>query len=320
MHRRYYAPQLGRFLTPDLMAIYQPERFLHTPQALHLYAFVANDPLNKTDPSGLSFWSFVGAVAGVALGIVVGAAIVAAVVATGGVAGVLIGIGLTALASLSIVGVSYLAASNTDPNGAFGQFMRGFMIGFNAGMNGVLAAAIFGPAIGGALGEIVFLAAFDGVARNSVYQGLLGWSSWLMPMSWGATGLGLGAFLINLVAAAINHGNPGAAKIDKLVIDWKTGSIVMEGGLIRNGTAFNLGNFVYIDTSYVVAGDPERSYEALVRHETGHTLNVGAFGSAFHLYDFLGENVFGRGKSDYGERLAESHSNRPGDDVFPMWG
>jgi RHS repeat-associated protein len=318
MLRRYYAPQLGRFLTPDLMAIYQPEKLLHTPQALHLYAFAANDPLNKTDPTGLSFWSVVGAIAGVAAGIAVGVAIVAAVVATGGIAGVLIGIGLTALASLSIVGISYLAASNTDPNGAFGQFMRGFMIGFNAGMNGVLATAIFGPGIGGAVGIIGVLAAFDGVSWNPTYQGVLGWSSWLMPMSWGATGLGLGAFLINLVAAKIS--GEGNTKIDKLAIDWKTGSIVMEGGWIRNGTAFNLGNFIYIDTRYVVAGDPERSYEALVRHETGHTLNVGAFGSAFHFYDFLGENVFGRGRDDYGEKLAESHSNRPGDPVFPMWG
>jgi RHS repeat-associated protein len=316
MHRRYYAPQLGRFLTPDLMAIYQPEKFIHTPQALHLYAFVANDPLNKTDPTGLSFWSFVGSVVGVVVGIVVGAAIFAAVVATGGLAGVLIGIGL---ASLSIVGVSYLAASNTDPTSAFGQFMRGFMIGFNAGMNGVLATAIFGP-IGIVLGVINFLATFDGVAKNSVYQGFLGWSSWLMPMSWAATGLGVAVFAINLVAAGLTGQQWGAAKIDKLAIDWKTGAIVMEGGLIRNGSAFNLGNFVYIDTSYVIAGDPEQSYDALVRHETGHTLSVAAFGSAFHLYDFLGENVFGGGKNDYGEQLAESHANRPNDPVFPMWG
>jgi RHS repeat-associated protein len=318
MRRRYYSPQLGRFLTPDLLAIYQPEKLLHTPQGLHLYAFVANDPLNKTDPSGLSFWSVVGAVAGVAVGIVVGAAIIAAVVATGGLCGVLIGIGLTALASLAIVGVSYLAASNISPDSAFGQFMRGFMIGFNAGMNGVLATAIFGPGIGGAVGIIGFLSAFDGVSWNPTYQGVLGWSSWLMPMSWGATGLGLVAFLFNVIAAKVS--GEGNTKIDKIAIDWKTGSIIMEGGLIRNGTAFNLGNFVYIDTRYVIDGDPERSYEALVRHETGHTLNVGAFGSAFHFYDFLGENAFGRGKDDYGEKLAESHANRPGDPVFPMWG
>jgi RHS repeat-associated protein len=164
MRRRYYAPAIGRFLTPDLMAIYQPEKFLHAPQSLHLYAFVANDPMNKTDPTGLSFWSFVGSVVGVVVGVIAAVAIVAVVVATGGVAGVLIGIGLALGASLVATGVSYLIASNVDPNSGFGQFMRGFMIGFNAGMNGVLATAIFGPA-GAALGVIDFLATFDGIAE-----------------------------------------------------------------------------------------------------------------------------------------------------------
>jgi MFS family permease len=302
------------------MAIYQPEKFLHAPQGLHLYAFVANDPLNKTDPTGMSFWSFLGSVVGVIVGIVVAVAIVAAVVATGGIAGVLLGIGLALAASLAVTGVSYLIASNVDPNSAFGQFMRGFMIGFNAGMNGVLAGAIFGPAVGVALGVINFLATFDGIAQSPVYQGILGWSSWLMPMSWGATGLGLIVFVINLVVAGVTFQQWDAARIDKLAVDWKTGSIVMVGGVIRNGTAFNMGNFVYIDPGYVVAGDPEKSYEALVRHETGHTLSVAAFGTAFHLYDFIGENVVGAGKQDYGERIAESHANRPGDPVIPMWG
>jgi hypothetical protein len=72
-----------------------------------LYAFVANDPMNKTDPTGLSFWSFVGSVVGVIVGVVVAAAIVAVVVATGGIAGVMIGIGLVLGASLTVTGVSY---------------------------------------------------------------------------------------------------------------------------------------------------------------------------------------------------------------------
>jgi hypothetical protein len=105
--------------------------------------------------------------------------------------------------------------------------------------------------------------------------------SWLMPMSWAVSALGVGAFLFNLVVAGITFQRWDAAKIDKLAIDWKTGSIIMVGGLIRNGTAFNLGHFVFIDPGYVVAGDPEKSYDALVAHETGHTLAVAAFGSAF---------------------------------------
>ena len=320
MRRRYYAPQIGRFLTPDLMATYQPEKFIHAPQGLHLYAFVANDPLNKQDSTGLSFWSFLGSVVGVVVGIIAAVAIVAAVVATGGIAGVLLGIGLALGASLVVTGVSYLVASNVDPNSGFGQFMRGFMIGFNAGMNGVLAAALFGPVVGVALGVINFLATFDGIAQNSVYQGILGWTSWFMPMSWGMTALGVATYVINLVVAGVTFQQWNAAKIDKLDFDWKTGSFVMSGGLIRGPTAFNLGNFVFMNPNYVDGSTPDRTYNAVLAHETGHTLNTAAFGTAFELADFIGENAVGAGANDYGEELAESHARRAGRPTIPMWG
>jgi RHS repeat-associated protein len=320
MRRRYYSPRVGRFLTPDLMATYQPERFLHTPQGFHLYAYVANDPLNKTDPTGMSFWSFLGSVVGVIVGIVVAAAVIAVTVFTGGIAGVLIGIGLALGASLAVTGVSYLIASNVDPNSAFGQFIRGFMIGFNAGMNATLATAIFGPVVGVALGVITFLSTFDGIAKNSVYQGILGWTSWLMPMSWAATAFGLIFYAINLLVAGVTGNQWGAAKIDKLAIDWKTGAIVMVGGLIRGPTAFDMGNFVFMNPNYVDGSSPDRTYDAVLRHETGHTLEVGAFGSAFLVWDFVGENVVGRGASDYGEEIAESHADRSGRPTIPMWG
>ncbi|WP_345801296.1 toxin TcdB middle/N-terminal domain-containing protein [Microbacterium sp. AZCO] len=320
MRRRYYAPSIGRFLTPDLLALYQPEKFLHAPASLHLYAYVANDPSDKVDVDGLSFWSFVGSVAGVVVGIVVGVLIVAAVVATGGIAGVLIGIGLAIGAGLVVTGISYIVASAVDPNSGFGQFMRGFMIGFNAGMNGVLAAAIFGPVVGVALGVINFLATFDGVAKNSVYQGILGWTSWLMPMSWAVNALGLAFYAVNLILAGVTLNKVDALKIDKLGIDWKTGSLVMVGGAIRNGTAFDMGHFVFIDPAHLKDGDPDRSYDALVAHETGHTLAFAAFGTAFGLADLIGENVVGLGADDYGEKIAESHANRPGRPTIPMWG
>ncbi len=324
MHRRYYAPQLGRFLTPDLMAIYQPEKFLHAPQGLHLYTFVANNPLNKTDPTGMSFWSIVGAVAGVIVGVAVGLAIVAAVVATGGVGGIFLGIGLALLAGLAFTGVSYLAANNSNPNSDRYQFFRSFMIGFNAGMNGVLASTIVGGyvgfGVGVVLGLINLLAVHDGIAKNSVYQGILGWSSWLMPMSWGATGFGLAVYAINIVVAMVTNQNFEATTIDKMAIDWKTGSIVMVGGAIRNGAGFNMGNFVFIDPGFINAGIPGISYESVLRHETGHTLSVAAFGSVFHLSDFIDEVVLHNGANAYGEKIAESHSNIPGRPVIPMWG
>ncbi len=322
MRRRYYAPAIGRFLTPDLMALHQPERFVHHPAGLQLYAYVGNDPLNTNDPDGLTFWSIVGAVVGIAVGIAAGLAIIAL---TGGVG--LLALGIALAVSLAVTGVSYIIASNVDPNGGFGQFMRGFMIGFNAGMNFVIGSAILGGGalaytVGAAIGVINAMAAIDGVARNSFYQGVLGWSSWLMPMSWAATALGLVFYVVNLVAAGLVFGNlVGATKIDKLGFDWRTGTFVMSGGLIRNGSAFSMGHFVFMDPSYIDAGPVGQSYDNVLSHEIGHTLENGAFGSAFLGADFIGENFTSAGVSDYGEEIAESHAdyNDPQRPRIPMW-
>ena len=90
------------------------------------------------------------------------------------------------------------------------------------------------PWIGVAVGSINFLATFDGIAHNSVYQGILGWSSWVMPMSWAGTAIGLTFYVVNLVFAGITFQQWDAVKIDKLSIDWKTGTIVMVNGLIHH--------------------------------------------------------------------------------------
>jgi hypothetical protein len=263
-----------------------------------------------TDPTGLFSWSVVGATIGAVVGV-----IVAAVFVSGRLVRVLPGIGLVLGASLAITGVCYVAASNVDPNSGLGQFIRGFMIGSNAGMNGVLASVLFRPVVGITIGVIGFLSAFDGLAHNSVYKGILGWTSWIMPMSWGATGLGIVFYLLNLVNAIWDP-----TKIDRISIDWKTGSVFMLGGLIVGPSAFNMGNFVFINPNYADGSTPDQTFEAVLAHETGHTLTVAAFGTAFGLFDLLNENVLGAGEDDYGERIAESNvpgTTRP---HIPMWG
>jgi RHS repeat-associated protein len=51
---RYNASSLGRFMTPDWSAKPQgvPYAVLGDPQSLNLYAYVRNNPLNRTDPTG----------------------------------------------------------------------------------------------------------------------------------------------------------------------------------------------------------------------------------------------------------------------------
>ena len=102
---------------------------------------------------------------------------------TGGLAGIAIG----ALLAIGIVSVSYVVAKNNAGTG-LGEFFRGFMIGFNAGTQR-------GHRDGAVRPGDRHLAGRDQLPRRlrrrsraaRCYQGILGWSSWLMPMSWLAT-------------------------------------------------------------------------------------------------------------------------------------
>ena len=309
MRRRYYSPDLGRFLTPDPLPLYQPQKVLAKPKALHPYAYAGNDPLDNVDYTGLSFWSVVGAI----VGIVAAVALVALVVATGGVAGVLIG----AAIAIGVVSISYVVAAKTSGNWV-GEFFRGFMIGFNAGLNAAIGSLIFGAPIGLSLGIINFLASFSSDSRNKVYQGLLGWSSWLMPMSWLATAVGLVVFLTNLIAAAISwngHWYWSGVHIDSIHVHWSTGAIVMQGGWIQaagGGSAWDAGNFAFINSG---SKDPSGDEE----HETGHALNVAAFGSIFHLIPGVIEQQTSSDSESYSEHLAESHDPNPNNPASGTW-
>ncbi len=306
MGRRWYSMQTGRFLTPDPLYLYQPDRAGGGVKQLRLYTYVGNDPVNNIDPTGLSLWSVLGAVVGVVVGVVVAVA-VAAAFATG------IGFGILAVVGvIGLLTVSYVLASNNQTNG-FGEFMRGFMIGLNASMNATILTFMGAGSLGLAVGVINFLAAFDTIANSEAYQGILGWSSWLMPMSWLATGIGLIFFLLNAVAAAFTLNRAAAVRIQSLSIDWGTGTIVTEGGFLflpnfRGG--YNLGNFAFVTPGSNV-----------VDHETGHTLNVAAFGSIFHFIGAIDQNGVQANPQDaYAERLAESNDPATIDpDIIPMW-
>jgi RHS repeat-associated protein len=49
---RYYNPRLGRFISVDPLYAREPDRSLSEPQLLNLYAYVLNNPIGNTDPSG----------------------------------------------------------------------------------------------------------------------------------------------------------------------------------------------------------------------------------------------------------------------------
>jgi len=68
-------------------------------------------------------------------------------------------------------------------------------------------------------------------------------------------------------------------------IDWGTGTIVTHGGLLTLAPGgYNLGNFAYIHRK-----SPFSTH--LVQPESGHTLNVTAYGLILHFVCAIDENV-----------------------------
>jgi RHS repeat-associated protein len=281
MGHRWYAPEAGRFLTPDPLYLHSPERSEGDPHKLRLYTYVGNRPLDNVDPAGLSFWSVVGAIVGVVVGVVVAVVVVAAF-ASG------IGLGLLAVAGLiALMTVSYAVAANNQGS-ALGEFFRGFMIGLNAGMNATFLAMMgpVGAFLGGFLGTMIFLGSIDEVAGLDAYQGIIGWSNWFMPMSWLVVGVGAIMWVLNGLGHLLLWelpnlwgGGVSAFRITGFKMDWSTGMLATKGGWVSNAnpiqTAYNMGNFAYVDNA---------STGWHLDHEAGHNLNLGVYGSVLPLH------------------------------------
>ena len=255
-------------------------------------------------------------------------AFVGALVATGGMAGLYFGLGVSWIALAVVAGVvlaSYVAgaaAASFSATHGFAEFMRGWLVGINAGLNGFLAFALLdaiagpapGIAVGASLGLVNLISVFRPISQSEVYQGFIGWLNWAMPMSWLVVVLGFVFYLISFLGHAFTAGRVQYLRIQALAMDWKTGTFFMRGGLIANlnpiDTAFNMGNFSFVD--YQSSGWH-------MEHEAGHTLNLAAFGSLFHLIGALDENATRRGANAFSERLAESNSSGTGVTNIPMW-
>lgn len=67
---RDYAPEIGRFVSPDPLYLDKPLLAISNPQLFNLYAYAANNPLIYSDPSG---YSLMGSVLGGLIGGLVGA-------------------------------------------------------------------------------------------------------------------------------------------------------------------------------------------------------------------------------------------------------
>lgn len=254
-------------------------------------------------------------------------ALLGAVVGTGGTAGLYFGLGvgwISLLIVVAVVLVSYIIAAVAAAGSVseLEEFMRGFLVGLNTGVNSFLAYSLFNAIAGMEAGVIMalilgvfnFLCVVGPLSQTVVYQGIVGWITWFMPMSWLVVALGLLFLLISLLLHAVTWGKVPYLKVQDARVDWKTGTIFIKGGLIANlnylDTAFNMGNFSFVDYQ---SGDWH------IDHEAGHTLNLTAFGSVFHLIGAVDENVIRRGANAFSERIAESNNSGSGGNNIPMW-
>jgi hypothetical protein len=202
-------------------------------------------------------------------------------------------------------------------------FGRGMLIGLSAAANSILLSLI--PPPGGLISAwaftVISLSAVIFVARNRIYQGFLGWSGWLFPLSWLATAIGLILFLINFFFAF------GALGLAAFAVDFTTGTIETRGGLIAFNGGFSLGNFTFLGSAVPAAFIfPGRFTAASISsHETGHTLNTAATGGIVLWINMIDQSVFpARRNFAYGEMIAEGHARglpggTPAASIAVMW-
>ena len=145
---RYYAPWLGRWISPDPAGLVD---------GANLYAYVQNSPLTMSDPTGLWGWREVAVVAAV---VVVGTVVT---VATAGAAAPLVGaavgaIGLTGGAATLATGVAVGAVAGAVGGaaaGAAGEGTRQAVNGESLDMGKIGSEAGKGALVGGAIGAAV---------------------------------------------------------------------------------------------------------------------------------------------------------------------
>lgn len=188
---------------------------------------------------------------------------------------------------------------------------RALAILWNAALNLLLWSRLlpaYGPALGAVL-ALVGLGSLTPLARHRAYHAALGWASWLMPMTWPALGLG---FVTFVAARAWRRGL--RTRLDRATGTLETSGLPPFRGF-RGG--FNLGPLTFL-LGVPATPFPEIGISA---HEAGHSLNVAAFGSVWHLGNGIEQNLrpWARGADAYGELLAEGYRPDGRSPWIPHW-
>lgn len=207
----------------------------------------------------------------------------------------------------------------TDENNFFAfprflkeQFAFGFFLGAASATNFViwlLVTSIPLTLVLALLAVVPVLVIFSALAHSRVVQILVGWATWIMPLSWIVGAIGVLAFVPFGVAGIARHGR------DALRIDPTSGTLEVQvnfsdiPGVLPEAVGFSLGFFTFLNTDLTTPKSfLDRSVSA---HEAGHTLDTGAFGGIFLLVNVFDEVVLRVPPANFftlGELYAESRA------------
>ena len=303
--RRYFDPDLGRFISPDIIAVFRADELLRKPRSLHPYAYGSNSPVTFIDPFGLisiGFWE------GLAIFLIAVAAITLTVLSAGALAPLL---GVAASTMYMIAGGAlfagmfvgaFIGAVQGGPDGALVGALLGLSIVATVFIGAWVYGSFFGLgaaagfAIAGSLGGIQAAAFIPEVRQSDVYKGILGWSSWLNPWAWPGIVWGAIWFIVDVIVTGISRGELPDVEIQGRYGTISTTNSSLDDALDAPGYAW--GTFIWIRPG---AGADVPS------HEAGHALNNALFG-IFQATNPLGLHHGGHEEALW-ENLAESNTD-----------
>jgi len=297
--RRYFDPDIGQFISPDILAVFRAEELVRRPRSLHPYAYGNNSPVSFIDPFGLvsmGGWEILGLVVLVAVAVALTIASAGALAPLLGVsASMMYGIAAAALIDAAIVG-AIIGGIQGGSDGALTGALLGIGIVATVFIGAYTYGSLFGLGvkagfiIAGALGGIQAAAFIPQVRQNDVYKGILGWSSWINPWAWPGIVIGAVGFIIDFFATLISRHEVLDVDIDRYGVISVKGSAFAEQASLGG---FSVGPFAWIKSTATAD---------TISHERGHALNNGLFGI------FQTANLLHSSHDDaFWETLAESN-------------
>jgi len=132
LNSRYYDPEVGRFISPDIISIL--DETMMEANGLNLYMYCGNNPVMRVDPNGTAWWNWL------IIGVQALAGIVACLIPGGQALGLTLLIGATigAIGQLVAPAIGQAIGGITSMANGWGAFSTGLSL-LGAGLPGIIA-------------------------------------------------------------------------------------------------------------------------------------------------------------------------------------